>query len=346
MKKVLVIIGGQSSEHVVSRMSATSIVKGIDKDKYLLTVIGIDLDGTWYNLSSKCDDFTNDNWLNDANKVDDVFELLKSHDVAFPILHGKFGEDGTIQGLFELSKIPYVGCKVLGSSVSMDKIYTKKILDSAKIPQVPSVYVKKRYDGKLIVVDDEFNEFDNVEDVIIDKLGLPCFVKASNSGSSVGCFKVNDKEQLMPLLVDAAIYDRKIVVEKCVNCIELECAVLGNDDVVVSRVGQVMPHGDFYTFESKYQDKESKTCIPALVDESIQLKIQEYAVKVFKACDCHGLSRIDFFLDKDTNEIYLNELNTLPGFTSISMYPALIQDIGISFNQLIDRLIELAIEAQ
>lgn len=345
MEKVIVIIGGQSSEHTVSRMSGTSVIREIAHAKYNVDVVGIDLDGCWYVLDHNLSDYTVDSWLEKACKVEDVFHLLGQYDVAFPVLHGKYGEDGTIQGLFELAKIPYVGCKVLSSSVAMDKIYTKKIIDQTDVPQVPSVYVKKRYDNTLVVVDALFNEHDNVTQYIIDHLGLPCFIKASNSGSSVGCYKVHDEKELFDKLVEASQYDRKIVVEKCINCLELECAVLGNDDVLVSRVGQVIPHGEFYTFESKYEDRESKTCIPATCDEDIQVRIQAYALRVFKALDGHGLSRVDFFLDKETNEIYFNEINTLPGFTSISMYPALIGDLGIDFSTLIDRLIILSKEA-
>ncbi|WP_249029439.1 D-alanine--D-alanine ligase family protein [Tannockella kyphosi] len=342
MKKLLIICGGQSSEHIVSRMSTTSLLSVIDHSKYQVTVIGITEEGSWYQLDSKIQDITKETWLDNATKVIDVFGLLKSQEVAFPVLHGLYGEDGTIQGLFELAGLPYVGCRVLASSVSMDKIYTKKILDTVGIPQVPSMYVKRRYDNTLVVVSNSFEEYTDIENQIEKELGFPCFIKASNSGSSVGCYRVNQKEELLTSLQAAAKYDRKVVVEKCVDCIELETAVLGNDDPIVSRVGQIMPHGEFYTFESKYEDKESKTCIPANVDPSIQDKIREYALKVFKAVDGHGLSRVDFFLDKQSGEIYLNEINTLPGFTVISMYPQLIQDLGITYQELIDKLIELA----
>lgn len=342
MKKLLIVCGGQSSEHIVSRMSTTSLLSVIDKSKYEITVVGIDMDGFWYVIDNTTKDLKADTWLDNALPVLDVFGLLKSQDVAFPVLHGLYGEDGTIQGLFELAKLPYVGCRVLASSVSMDKIYTKKILDTAGIPQVPSMYVKRRYDNSLVVVSNSFDEYSNVVEKIEEELGFPCFIKASNSGSSVGCYRVNERESLLEKLQEAAKYDRKIVVEKCVDCIELETAILGNDDPIVSRVGQIMPHGEFYTFESKYEDQESKTCIPALVEEEIQEKIREYALKVFKAVDGHGLSRVDFFLDKQSGEVYLNEINTLPGFTVISMYPQLIQDLGISYEQLVDKLIELA----
>jgi len=344
MKKLLIICGGQSTEHIVSRMSCTSVLSNIHKELYDITLVGIDKDGVWYVLNQDQADLASASWLEGSQKVDDVYGLLKQNDVVFPVLHGLYGEDGTIQGLLELAKVPYVGCRVLGSSVSMDKIYTKKILETAGIPQVKSLYVKKRYDGKLVVVDKAFDEHEDIENIVEKELGLPVFIKASRSGSSVGCFRCNTKEDLMNKLSEASQYDRHIVVEECIDCIELETAVLGNDDPVVSRVGQIMPHGEFYTFESKYEDEESKTCIPAKVDENIQEEIRGYALKVFKAVDGHGLSRVDFFLDKNTNKVYLNEINTMPGFTKISMYPQLMADFGISYSDLIDKLIELAFD--
>ncbi|MFQ6793315.1 D-alanine--D-alanine ligase family protein [Thomasclavelia sp.] len=343
-QKLLVLCGGQSTENIVSRMSCTSVLNNLNKDKYEITLVGITLEGDWYYLDLNQQDLAKDSWLDNSHKVDDVFGLLKSQDVALPVLHGLYGEDGTIQGLFELASLPYAGCRVLGSSVAMDKIYTKKLFKLAKIPQVKSVYVKKRNDGKLVVIDDDYHEINDIEIYIEETLGYPCFIKASRSGSSVGCYRCNQKEDLMAKLQEASKYDSHIVVEEYVDCIELETAVLGNDDVIVSRVGQIMPHGEFYTFDSKYNDEESKTCIPALVDQKIQDQIREYAIKAFKAIDGHGLSRVDFFLDKKTNNIYLNEINTMPGFTKISMYPQLMEDFGISYSELLDRLIALAFE--
>ncbi|MEG0368289.1 MAG: D-alanine--D-alanine ligase family protein [Coprobacillus sp.] len=343
MKKLLIICGGQSTEHIISRMSCTSVLENIDKKKYDITLVGIDQGGVWYILDQK-QDLMKDTWLDNSKIVNDVFGLIDWYDVVFPVLHGKFGEDGTIQGLLELTGIPYVGCRVLSSSVAMDKIYAKKILDNVGIPQVKSLSVKKRYDGELVIVKNNFDETKDIVNEVEEYLGFPCFMKASRSGSSMGCYRVDTKEQFYDKLNEAAKYDTHIVIEEYVDCIELETAVLGNDDPIVSRVGQIMPHGEFYTFESKYEDEESKTCIPALVDESIQEQIREYALKVFKALDGHGLSRVDFFLDKKTNKIYLNEMNTMPGFTKISMYPQLIADLGISYSELIDRLIELAFD--
>ena len=343
-QKLMVVCGGQSSEHIVSRMSCTSVMNNLNKENYDVTLVGIDQNGSWYILDQNQEDLAKDTWLDNAKALQDVFGLLKQQDVVLPILHGAFGEDGTIQGLFELAGVPYVGCRVLASAVSMDKIYTKKILETAGIPQVKSLYVKKRYDGKLVVVNKQFDEIEDIEKTVKEELGFPCFIKASRSGSSVGCYRCDHKEDLMTKLIEASKYDRHIVVEECVDCIELETAVLGNDDPIVSRVGQIMPHGEFYTFESKYEDEESKTCIPALVDQEIQDKIREYALRVFKAVDGHGLSRVDFFLDKKSNQIYLNEINTLPGFTKISMYPQLMNDFGISYSELLDRVIQLAFD--
>ena len=204
--------------------------------------------------------------------------------------------------------------------------------------------MKKIYDGQYVVVNHQFDETDDILTAVKNQLGFPCFVKASRSGSSVGCYRVDHEEDLLEILYQAGQYDSHIVIEECIDCIELETAVLGNDDPIVSRVGQIMPHGEFYTFESKYEDEESQTCIPALVDQEIQDQIREYALKVFKAIDGHGLSRVDFFLDKKTNNVYLNEINTMPGFTKISMYPQLIEDYGISYSDLIDRLIDLAFD--
>ena len=340
----MIICGGQSTEHTISRMSCTSVLKNLHRDRYELTLVGIDQSGEWYLLDASQEDLTLDSCLDHSTHIEDIYHLLKQQDVIFPVLHGQYGEDGTIQGLFELAGVPYVGCRTLASSVAMDKIYTKKILETVGIPQVKSLYVKKRYDGQYVVVNHQFDETDDILTAVKNQLGFPCFVKASRSGSSVGCYRVDQKEQFLDILHQAGQYDSHIVVEECIDCIELETAVLGNDDPIVSRVGQIMPHGEFYTFESKYEDEESKTCIPALVDANIQEKIREYALKVFKAVDGHGLSRVDFFLDKKTNQIYLNEINTMPGFTKISMYPQLIADLGITYSDLIDRLIDLAFD--
>ncbi len=342
--KLLLICGGQSTEHSISRMSCTNILKNVDKEKYEVSVLGIDQEGQWYSLDKTLTDFSTEAWLEKATPVSDAFAFLKSFDCVFPVLHGMYGEDGTIQGLLELCKVPYVGCRVLDSACAMDKIFGKKLFEKAGIKQVKSLYAKKRYDGRFVIVNDDMSVEDQVAETIEERIGFPCFLKASNSGSSVGCYKVSDAKELMDRLEEAGQYDRKVVVEEAIDCVELECAVLGNDDVVASRVGQIMPHGEFYTFESKYEDAQSATCIPAKVDQSIQDYIRVNAIKAFKAVDGHGLARCDFFLDKKTGEVYLNEINTLPGFTNISMYPELMKDFGMDTPKLIDTLIHLAQE--
>lgn len=341
---VLLICGGQSSEHEVSRMSATNIKTCINK-KYNIKTLGITKDGSWYELDDNINDFRLDNWLDNSKEIKNIIEYLREFDCVFPILHGKHGEDGSIQGLFELSGIPYVGMHVLGSSLAMDKVYTKKILNTASINQTPSIYIKKKYNDEFIIVSDDQTEMPLDINYIENILNFPVFVKASNQGSSVGCFKAN-KNDFLEKLNEASKYDRKILVEKAINARELEVAVLGNDDVIVSDVGEILPHGEFYTYDSKYNDEESKTKIPADINEDDKAYIQEMAKRAFKALDGHGMSRCDFFLDKDTGVIYLNEVNTIPGFTNISMYPKLMENFGIPQEELIDKLIELAIETK
>ena len=202
----------------------------------------------------------------------------------------------------------------------------------------------KRYDGEFVIINDDTSEDRQIVERVKHDLGLPVFIKASRSGSSVGCYKVSNEEDILPRLKEAGQYDRKVLIEKAIDATELECAVLGNDDLVVSRVGQILPHGEFYTFESKYEDEQSATCIPARVDQSVQDYIRKMAPIAFKAVDGHGLARCDFFLDNNTGDVYLNEINTLPGFTNISMYPMLMADAGISTTELVDRLIQLALE--
>ena len=211
-QKLMVVCGGQSSEHIVSRMSCTSVMNNLNKENYDVTLVGIDQDGSWYILDQNQEDLAKDTWLENAKALQDVFGLLKQQDVVLPILHGAFGEDGTIQGLFELAGVPYVGCRVLASAVSMYKIYTKKILETAGIPQVKSLYVKKRYDGKLVVVNKQFDEIKDIEKTVEEELGFPCFIKASRSGSSVGCYRCDHKEDLMTKLIEASKYDRHIEV--------------------------------------------------------------------------------------------------------------------------------------
>mgnify|MGYP001851827316 FL=1 len=329
MIKVAVIYGGMSTEHDVSMVSAQNVIENLNAGKYDIYKIEIAKNGEW---------------LNNGKKIKNVVEILQKMDVVFPVLHGLYGEDGTIQGMLEMLKVPYVGCKVLASSVCMDKVYTKYILKNAKINQAKFVYIK----NENTYVDDDLEEMDLQNDEIIDvvnkKLGSPVFVKPSNSGSSVGVTKANNGEELVRAIQTASQYDKKILIEEAIVGKEVECAVLGNDEVKASTVGEIISAEDFYTYDAKYNNSESKTVIPALIPEKIIEEIRRCAIKAFKAVDGSGLARVDFFVEKDTNKVFLNEINTMPGFTEISMYPKLWEASGISYSELLDELIKLALQ--
>ena len=286
--------------------------------------------------------------INKTNKIDNVIEYLKKLDVVFPVLHGLYGEDGTIQGLLELLKKPYVGCKVLASSLGMDKAYTKMIFEMAGLEQAKYEYLKvyNKDEGKYIYVDKKFNEriFESNEilKLINNNLKYPMFIKPSNSGSSVGINKANNEEELAKYIKYASDFDNKILIEEGIDGRELECAVLGNEDVIASCVGEIKPADDFYSYDAKYKNEKSKIRIPANIDNEIAEKIRIYAVRAFKAIDGRGLARVDFFLENNTNRVFINEINTLPGFTNISMYPKLFEQSGIMYKDLIDKLIQLS----
>lgn len=348
--KVGVIFGGMSTEHDVSVVSGTSVIKNLNKDKYEIIPIYINKNGEWFSYDKKIetiDILKVGEEPTEISKIENVLQKLKSVDVVFPVLHGLYGEDGTIQGLFELLKLPYVGCKVLGSCVCMDKAYTKVILEKAGIPQAKHMYVKK---GKVeyIFVDESLNEIKlNIKDLskkIEEKLGLPVFIKPSNSGSSVGVNKAHNLEEVEKFIEYASQFDSKIIVEESINAREIECAVLGNEDVEASILGEILPAEEFYSFDAKYSNPESKTKMPADLSKKQTESIRNIAVKAFKAVDGKGLSRVDFFVDKDSNKVYLNEINTMPGFTTISMYPQLFEKCGLPYSELLDKLITLAME--
>lgn len=349
MKKLRlgVVFGGMSTENKVSCVSANSVIKNLNKQIYDIVPIFIDEKGNWFQVNNieKNDNVTES--IEDKTYINNIMELLKIFDVVFPVLHGLYGEDGTIQGVFELLKIPYVGCGVLASSVGMDKVYSKIIFDKAGINQTKYVYVRN-YEDKYIYVDSDFNEkvmeLKELLNVIIEKLRFPMFVKPSNSGSSVGISKANNGEELKKAILEASKFDRKILIEEGIDGREVECAVLGNDDVISSCVGEIKAADEFYSYDAKYKNQESKTLIPADISEEKSKEIQELAIKAFKAIDGKGLSRVDFFIEKTTEKIYINEINTLPGFTSISMYPKLFEQIGIRYTELLDKLIELALK--
>ena len=333
--KLGVVFGGMSTEHEVSCVSAQSIINNLNKEKYEIFPLFIDKSGKWFQDK-------------EGNvEIKNICEELKKLDVIFPVLHGLYGEDGTIQGLFELLKIPYVGCGVLASSVGMDKVYTKIIFDRAHLNQASYLYVKKIND-EYILVDKNFDEtcmeLDELAEYAIRKLNFPMFVKPSNSGSSVGINKANNKEELKYAIKEAGQFDKKILIEEGINGREVECAVLGNDNVIASGVGEVIAPDQFYSYDAKYNDTGAQIIIPANLSSDIVKDIQKICIKAFKAIDGKGLSRVDLFVDKETDKVYINEINTLPGFTSISMYPKLFEEAGIKYSDLLDKLIELALE--
>ena len=344
---VAVIFGGQSSEHEVSRVSASTIISNLDPEKYYVIPVGITKDGKWMIYNGPVENIKNGEWEKfgtpavlspDASQkgllktVGGKVKLIPI-DLAFPVLHGKYGEDGTIQGLFELAQIPYVGNGVLSSSISMDKAFTKIIAKNAKIPQAKYVEVHS----------EDLKRIKTTASKIEKKLGYPCFVKPANAGSSVGITKAHNKEELMEGLKVAAVHDSKIVVEEGIVGREIECAVLGNrGHVEASCVGEIFSAGEFYDYDAKYNNAESKTVVPAEISPEKQDEIRKMAVKVFNAVDGSGLARVDFFVE--TENVIFNELNTLPGFTPISMYSMLWAACGKSTAELLDNLIELALE--
>ncbi len=341
--KIGVIFGGMSTENEVSCISGASVIKHLNKEKYNIFPIYIDKIGNWYKV--KIEDIEKFEELENKEHIENITEYLKQMDVIFPVLHGLYGEDGTIQGLFELLKIPYVGCGVLASSVGMDKVYTKLIFEKANINQAKYIYIRK-YNEKYIYIDEEFNErileLEDIAKITNDKLRFPVFVKPSNSGSSVGINKAHNIEELKNAIVEAGKYDNKILIEEGIVGKEVECAVLGNEDVISSCVGEIKSADEFYSYDAKYNNENSKTLIPAEISEENSKEIQKLAIKAFKAISGRGLSRVDFFIEDKTEKIYINEINTLPGFTSISMYPKLFEAVGISYEKLLDNLIELA----
>ena len=340
--KIGVIFGGISSEHDVSKVSGTSVIKNLNKEKYDIISIYIDKDGKWYTYEKPLEEIDildiDADVSNDIKPIDNIEKILKSVDVIFPVLHGLGGEDGSIQGLFEMLKVPYVGCGILASSVGMDKVYTKIIFEKANIKQAKYEYVRK-YKDNYIYIDKEFNE----EIINLNELVLK-IEKPSNSGSSVGINKAADTEELKKAIEYATNFDKKVLIEEGIVGKEIECAVLGNEDVMSSCVGEIKPAEAFYTFDAKYKNQESKVLIPADLPKEMSNRIRDLAIKAFKAIDGKGLSRVDFFANEKTDEIYINEINTLPGFTTISMYPKLFENVGIPYTELLDRLIQLALE--
>lgn len=349
-EKIAVVFGGMSTEHDVSIVSGTSVLKNLNKEKYDIFPIYIDREGNWFKYTkpvNQIEVLSVGDKIEELDKIEEPMEYLKNIDVVFPVLHGLYGEDGTIQGMLELLNKKYVGCKVLASSVCMDKVYAKVIFDKAKINQAKYIYIRKAGE-RYIYIDNEFNEeihsLEEIADIVDEKIGFPVFVKPSNSGSSVGINKSHNIEELKEHIKYASQFDKKILIEENICGREVECAVLGNEDVKASCVGEILPAEEFYTFDAKYKNAESRVVIPADLPEDISNEIRSTAIKAFKAVDGKGLSRVDFFVENGTNRIIINEINTLPGFTQISMYPKLWEEAGIKYSDLLDELIKLAKE--
>lgn len=347
-----VLFGGRSGEHAVSLSSARSVLETLDREKYHITQIGITEEGDWLIGEGVLGALAEKNLTGlspavmlpvpsrpevySLKEMDgaEVLEVFTELDVVFPVLHGSFGEDGTMQGLFELNNLAYVGAGVLGSSVGMDKALFKDVMTANKIPVVPS----------LLIHSPELKDMKGVIQRVNDFGEFPVFVKPANMGSSVGVHKCRDIEEAAAGILDAARYDRRVLVEKGIDAREIELSVLGNQSPRVSIPGEIRPSAEFYSYEAKYHDDSSELIIPAKLSQEQAKLFQDYAARAYQAIDCAGMARADFLLEKETGEIFLNEVNTIPGFTPISMYPKLWEASGLSYADLIDELIRLALE--
>ena len=351
--KVGLIFGGRSGEHEISLLSARSVLKALDPEKYMITEIGITHDGNWLVgedvldafIAGKIDHLTPVTMLPDPTRSGiyairdgekgETIQHLQDFDVFYPVLHGTFGEDGTIQGMFEMANVAYVGAGVLGSSVGMDKGVFKAVMQANAIPVV---------DGILVLRSDFQTEMDRVLDSVEAMSAYPVFVKPANMGSSVGISKCHNRSDLLEGLMEAARFDRRVLVEKGVNAREIEISMLGNDNPQASIPGEIRPAAEFYSYDAKYHDDRSQAFIPADIPAEIAEEMRAVAVRAYQAIDCAGMARVDFLLDKDSGEFFLNEINTLPGCTQISMFPKLWDASGMPYPELVDRLIALALE--
>jgi len=348
-KKVGIIFGGRSVEHEVSLLSAKSVIKNTDPEVFEVCPIFIDKNGLWHRVG--IDDWLKDGKLevydnsfltpslNHENPV--FFEIENSKvvseiklDAVFPVLHGTNGEDGTIQGMLELMGIPFVGASVLGSSIGMDKLIMKAVLKESSLPVVPYIGFYD-YEWK--------SGPEKIRQNILNEIGFPCFVKSANLGSSVGISRADSDKELDETIDLSCRFSNRVLVEKAVtNPREIEISVLGHENPIASLPGEILPHREFYDYTAKYLEEGTGLVAPAEIDKDLTLKLQDLAVKTFKALDCSGMARVDFLINRDTDYIYINEINTMPGFTQISMYPKLWEVTGIPFPELISRLFDLA----
>jgi len=347
MKKVCVVFGGISPEHEVSCVSAASVLENIDKTRYDIAALGITKDGRWLYTKPDPENLRNGSWKAEKNSNPVVFSPARGiqsgiligdkwykPDCVFPVLHGENGEDGSIQGLFKLAGIDFVGCGVASSAICMDKIFTKQICAFNGIT----------VSDWIAAAGSEINDIDKIVSEAERKFSYPMFVKPANTGSSVGVSKAYNRDELYKAVELAFSYDHRILIEEFVKGLELEIAVLGNFKPMVSGVGQILPSRDFYTYEAKYSDGTSGLEFNPPISQEVSDEIKQTAAKAYRLLDCRGLSRVDFFYDTVNSRVVFNEINTLPGFTSISMYPKLFAAAGVSYSELITRLIELASE--
>ena len=347
-----ILFGGRSGEHEVSLSSASSVLNILDPEKYQVTQIGITLEGDWLvggDVLTALKNRTEENLIPavmlptpsrpqvyslEQAQGNEILKVFAELDVIFPVLHGSYGEDGTMQGLFELNNLAYVGAGVLGSSVGMDKALFKDVMIANHIPVAPSILVHQ-------------SELDSMDQVLgrVEEFGnYPLFVKPANMGSSVGITKCRDIEETAAGILEAARFDRRGLIEKGINAREIELSVLGNQTPRVSIPGEIRPTAEFYSYEAKYHDDSSELLIPAPISQEQAELLQDYALKAYQAISCEGMARVDFLMDKETDEIFLNEVNTIPGFTPISMYPKLWEASGLMYVDLIDELIRLALQ--
>lgn len=348
-KTIAVLFGGASSEHEVSRMSATSVLNNLDREKYELVPVGIHKDGRWFYYAGDLAAIKSGAWEQGPctpaafcpGSGHDGLVLFEQGgvrclhiDAVFPVLHGKNGEDGTVQGLLDLTGIPYVGCGVLGSALCMDKIVANRVMDACGIARCEWEGMERT----------DLPDFDAIEARAATRLGYPMFVKPANAGSSVGISKVHDKDGLRAAVELALLHDDRVLFERFVDGQEVECAVRGNEAVTSTLPGEILASKDFYDYEDKYVAGTSSTAIPAQLSPEKLAEVQSIAVRAYRALCCKGLSRVDFFVERGTGKVLLNEINTLPGFTDISMYPKLMMDAGDTYASLLDSLIALALQ--
>ena len=342
MIKLGIIFGGRSGEHEVSLMSAVSVLKTLNRNKFEPVTIGITKSGQWLYYEGEPCYIEDGSWEKTAVPFE-IGHLKETIDFAFPVLHGPYGEDGTIQGLFEMLDVPYAGCGVLASAVAMDKAIAKELFAYNGLPVCKHVLILSE---TLKFGSDEAEcIMPEVIDAIEKQMPYPLFVKPANMGSSVGISKAKDRTSLAAAMIQAAKFDRRLLVEEGLDCREVETAIVGNHDIEVAVVGEILPSAEFYDYTAKYLDGgKSRLCIPANLPQKLCNRIRDIAAQAYRALDCTGYARIDFFLEKSTGKVYINEINTIPGFTKYSMFPLLFRESGTPYSRIIERIVDYGYE--